>query len=133
MKNFVNILTDGRKLQGATNSLSVQNLKTVVNKLDRIIENRIQKEQKEQKAAQAKLDKIAEIKKQIKSAGLNIEDLQLLSDPVKKSGGVGKKRAIKYSIKNADGELIKWTGIGRMPKVFAHAIESGKSLDDFKI
>ena len=38
----------------------------------------------------------------------------------------------KYQI-TVDGELIQWTGQGRMPTVFKKEVDAGKSMDSFLI
>ena len=40
---------------------------------------------------------------------------------------------MKYTLTDSEGNEHKWTGIGRMPKVFKAALDSGKSLDLFSI
>ena len=78
-----------------------------------------------------KLEKLAAIKKQMEEAGLNVEDLQALNTDVNKK--VGKKRPVKYKLVDETGEEHLWTGIGRMPRVYREALDSGKSLDDYAI
>ena len=64
-------------------------------------------------------------------AGLNVEDLQALNVETNKK--VGKKRPVKYKLVDSKGEEHLWTGIGRMPRVYKEALDSGKSLDDYAI
>lgn len=132
MNDFTNILTHGRRLQGAVKELSVDELLTVADKLNNIIENRKVKEMEqlvEQKAKQEKLDSILA---QLEDAGLGVDDLRRV-EPAKKSPRTGQKRPIKYKLTDSEGNEHTWTGIGRMPKVYAAALESGKSLDQYSI
>lgn len=132
MNDFTNILTHGRRLQGAVKELSVDELLTVADKLNNIIENRKVKEMEqlvEQKAKQEKLDSILA---QLEDAGLGVDDLRRV-EPAKKSLRTGQKRPIKYKLTDSEGNEHTWTGIGRMPKVYAAALESGKSLDQYSI
>ena len=73
MNDFINILTHGRRLQGATKSLSIDELLDVQEKLASVIDKR-----REQLAAQqAELEekaKIAAIRQQMLDAGLDITD-----------------------------------------------------------
>ncbi len=131
MSEFISILTHGRKLQGAVKELSVEELQDVASKLERIIEKRKEKDAAAIEAEKARMAKIAEIQKQLEEAGLSADDLQAAA-PVKQRKSLGQKRPIKYKLSDANGEHT-WTGIGRMPRVFAAALDSGKTLDDFKI
>ena len=132
MSEFLDILTHGRRLQGATKELSIKELESVQDKLANIIEKRKEKAQEEEKAEQEKLAKIAEIQKQMEEAGVNVDDLKSLSAEVPKKS-TGKKRPVKYELKDGEGKVHQWTGIGRMPRVYKDALDSGKSLEDFAI
>jgi DNA-binding protein H-NS len=132
MSDFISILTHGRRLQGAVKELSVEELETVADKLNSIIDNRKAKELEQQEAAKEKNEKLNEILAQLEAAGLDVNDLQK-AEPAKKSTKVGKKRPVKYILKDSAGNEHKWTGIGRMPKVFKAELDSGKSLDSYLI
>ncbi|NDV90093.1 H-NS histone family protein [Alteromonas sp. 345S023] len=131
MSDFLDILTHGRRLQGAVKELSIEELETVQDKLASIVEKRKEKAKQEEQAEIEKREKLAAIKKQMEEAGLNVEDLQALqSDAPKKTG---KKRPVKYKLTDSNGDVHPWTGIGRMPRVYKDALDSGKSLSDFAI
>ncbi|TDF42292.1 H-NS histone family protein [Alteromonadaceae bacterium M269] len=132
MSDFLRILTHGRRLQGAVKELSLEELENVVEKLNAIVDTRKQKEMEAARAAEEKQSKLEEIRRQLEEAGLDIDDLNSVPS-VKLSKRAGQKRPVKYSITDEDGEEHKWTGIGRMPKVFSEQLDAGKSLDDFKI
>ncbi|MBU3019625.1 H-NS histone family protein [Paraglaciecola agarilytica] len=132
MSDFISILTHGRRLQGAVKELSVEELETVADKLNSIIENRKAKELEQQEAEREKNEKLNQILAQLEEAGLDVNDLQK-AEPGKKAAKVGKKRPVKYSLKDSEGNEYKWTGIGRMPKVFKAALDSGKSLESYLI
>lgn len=131
MSEFLEILTHGRRLQGAVKDLSVEELTSVQEKLNNIIEKRKEQEAELIKARQEKLAKLEEIKKQMEEAGIDVADLQDVAEtkPKRKSG---KKRPVKYKI-TVDGETVAWTGVGRMPVVFKDALAKGQSLEDFAI
>ncbi|MGB0216351.1 MAG: H-NS family nucleoid-associated regulatory protein [Alteromonas oceani] len=131
MSEFLEILTHGRRLQGAVKDLSVEELTSVQEKLNNIIEKRKEQEAELIKAQQEKLAKLEEIKKQMEEAGIDVADLQDVAEtkPKRKSG---KKRPVKYKI-TVDGGTVAWTGVGRMPVVFKDALAKGQSLEDFAI
>lgn len=131
MSEFLDILTHGRRLQGAVKELSINELEAIQEKLGSIIEKRKEKAQALEQAEQEKREKLAAIKKQMEEAGLNVEDLKALSlQPNKKTG---KKRPVKYKLVDEQGNEHLWTGIGRMPRVYKDALDSGKSLDTFSV
>ncbi|MCU7554004.1 H-NS histone family protein [Alteromonas sp. ASW11-19] len=132
MSEFLDILTHGRRLQGAVKELSIQELESVQDKLGNIIEKRKQKALEQEQAEKEKLAKIAEIQKQMEEAGVKVDDLKVSSSDTPKKT-TGKKRPVKYQITDKDGKTHPWTGIGRMPKVFKEAIDNGKKLQDFSI
>lgn len=131
MSDFLKIFTHGRRLQAAVKELSIAELEEVAQKLNIIISKRQDEELANQAKEEERKAKVEAIRQQLAEAGLDIEDLQQ-SEP-EKSKRVGKKRPVKYKIIDAEGEEHPWTGIGRMPRVFAAAIEAGKSLEEFKI
>lgn len=131
MSEFLAILTHGRKLQGAVKDLSIVELEAVAQKLSTIIAVRKQKEAEQQQHELVKKAKLADILQQMQDAGIGMADLQ--QDTQKKSSKPQKKRPIKYSLKDENGDNHQWTGIGRMPKVYAKAIASGRKLSDFSI
>jgi DNA-binding protein H-NS len=131
MNEFLDILTHGRRLQGAVKELSIEELESVQEKLTGIIEKKKEKQLAFEKAAQEKREKLAAIQKQMEEAGLNVEDLKALSSETNKK--TGKKRPIKYRLVDEKGVEHPWTGIGRMPRVYKAALESGTSLDTFAV
>ncbi|AXT40116.1 H-NS histone family protein [Alteromonas sp. BL110] len=131
MSEFLDILTHGRRLQGAVKELSIEELEQVQEKLSGIIEKRKEKLLEQEKLKKEKLEKLAAIKQQMEEAGLNVEDLQALDTSTNKN--VGKKRPVKYKLVDDSGEEHLWTGIGRMPRVYKDALDSGKSLSDYAI
>jgi DNA-binding protein H-NS len=131
MNDFLDILTHGRRLQGAVKELTLDELEQVQDKLASIIEKRKEKAREAEKAKEEKQQKLAEIKRQMEEAGLNVEDLQALTQNEPKR--TGKKRPIKYKLIDNEGHEHTWTGIGRMPRVYKDALESGQSLTQFAI
>ncbi len=132
MSEFLDILTHGRRLQGAVKDLSVEELVDVAEKLNSIIEKRKEKEAEIIQAEKEKQAKLEAIRKQLEEAGLAVEDLAKVEAP-KKSKAAGKKRPVKYSLTDESGNEVTWTGIGRMPKAYAKALAEGKSLESFAI
>lgn len=133
MSEFLDILTHGRRLQGAVKSLSLAELEEVQDKLANVIAKRREKAAEMEKEEQEKQAKIAEIQKQMEEAGLDVSDLGSSQIAATNSRKPGKKRPVKYRLKDSEGTDHNWTGIGRMPKVFKQALEDGKKLEDFSI
>ncbi|MCL1144331.1 H-NS histone family protein [Shewanella gaetbuli] len=131
MSDFLDILTHGRRFKAAVKELTADELREVAAKLDKVIVEK-EEEAKAEEAANAERNaRIAEILAQIENSGLSIEDF----GDVAAAKPAPKKRAPrppKYQI-TVDGELIQWTGQGRMPTVFKNQVDAGKSINDFLI
>ncbi|NCP64180.1 MAG: H-NS histone family protein [Paraglaciecola sp.] len=131
MTDFLAILTHGRRFQGAVKELSIAELETVQEKLGNIIEQRKSKEAEQKQFEAEKQAKRESILQQMREAGLEVSDLQ--PEGTSKTNKPVQKRPVKYKLTDAQGQEHLWTGIGRMPKVYAQAIASGKSLQNFAI
>ncbi|PKG58460.1 histone [Shewanella sp. Choline-02u-19] len=130
MNEFLDILTHGRRFKAAVKELSLEELKDLGVKLEKIIEEKASQAEAESEAMAERNAKIEEIRQQMEAIGLSVDDI----------GGVGikaapKKRAprpAKYQIE-VNGEMVQWTGQGRMPTVFKNELEKGRTMEDFLI
>lgn len=130
MNEFLEILTHARRFKAAVKELTLEELQDLASKLEKIIEEREAIVAEEQEAQAERVAKIEEIRKQMEEVGLSLDDLGV-AGTVK----ISKKRAprpAKYKIES-NGEVVTWTGQGRMPKVFKVELDSGRSMDDFLI
>lgn len=130
MSEFLEILTHGRRFKAAVKDLSVEELRDLAAKLDKILVERESMEAEEQQAIAARNAKIEEIRQQMEAVGLSIDDLGGVA--VKASSKKRAPRPAKYQIE-VYGEVIQWTGQGRMPTVFKNEVNKGRSMDDFLI
>ncbi|WP_220783677.1 H-NS histone family protein, partial [Shewanella sairae] len=73
---------------------------------------------------------IEEIKQKMAALGLSTDDLD--NATIKKPKVKRKPRPAKYQIE-VNGEMVTWTGQGRMPTVFKKEIDEGFELSDFLI
>lgn len=130
MTNFVEILTHGRRLKAAVKELTIDELKAVADKLNKIIEDKeLQAEAETAKQAERKA-KIDAICQQMAESGISAEELSAIS--VKPTVKKRAKRPAKYQIE-IDGKLIQWTGQGRTPLVFKSELDKGRTMDEFLI
>ena len=130
MSDFLEILTHGRRFKAAVKELSIEDLKELAVKLDKVISERDAQAEEEAAANAERNAKIDDIRKQMEAVGLSIDDLG--SNEIK---AVPKKRAprpAKYTIA-VNGEAITWTGQGRMPTVFKNELDKGRTMEDFLI
>lgn len=130
MSEFLEILTHGRRFKAAVKELSVEELRDLADKLDKILVERESMAAEEEQAMAARNAKIEEIRQQMEAVGLSIDDLGGVT-----AKAVAKKRAPrppKYQIE-VNGELVQWTGQGRMPTVFKNEVSKGRSMDEFLI
>jgi len=86
--------------------------------------------EEEEQAMAARNAKIEEIRQQMEAVGLSIDDLGGVA--VKATAKKRAPRPAKYQIE-VDGEMVQWTGQGRMPTVFKNEINKGRSMEDFLI
>lgn len=92
MSEFLEILTHGRRFKAAVKDLSVEELRDLAAKLDKILVERESMEAEELQAIAARNAKIEEIRQQMEAVGLSIDDL----------GGV----AVKASSKKRDRKSV---------------------------
>lgn len=130
MSEFLEILTHGRRFKAAVKELSVEELRDLADKLDKILVERESMAEEEEQAMAARNAKIEEIRQQMEAVGLSIDDLGGVA--VKAAAKKRSPRPAKYQIE-VDGEMVQWTGQGRMPTVFKNEINKGRSMEDFLI
>jgi DNA-binding protein H-NS len=131
MSEFLDILTHGRRFKAAVKELSVEDLKDLAGKLEKIITEKVKQAEEENAAMAERNAKIDEIRQQMEAVGLSIDDLGVVAA----KAATKKKRAPrppKYKI-DVDGETITWTGQGRTPTVFKNELDKGRSLEEFLI
>ncbi|WP_220774658.1 H-NS histone family protein, partial [Shewanella glacialipiscicola] len=122
--------THGRRFKAAVKELSVEELRDLADKLNKILVERESMAEEEEQAMAARNAKIEEIRQQMEAVGLSIDDLGGTA-----AKATAKKRAprpAKYQIE-VNGEMVQWTGQGRMPTVFKNEINKGRSMEDFLI
>lgn len=76
------------------------------------------------KKEEEKASVIEEMKAFAKDKGFDFDEL---------TGGKKQRKKISPKYKHPENPSLTWTGMGRKPKWLVEAVESGKSLDDFKI
>ena len=130
MSEFLEILTHGRRFKAAVKELSVEELRDLADKLDKILVERESMAEEEEQAMAARNAKIEEIRQQMEAVGLSIDDLGGVA--VKTAAKKRAPRPAKYQIE-VGGEMVQWTGQGRMPTVFKNEINKGRSMEDFLI
>ncbi|MGS0681143.1 H-NS histone family protein [Shewanella sp. 125m-7] len=130
MSDFLEILTHGRRFKAAVKELSLNDLKELSVKLEKIIEEKSSQQAEEQEAMAERNAKIEEIRKQMEAIGLSVDDIGGLA--VKAAPKKRAPRPAKYQIE-VEGEMVQWTGQGRMPTVFKNQLEQGRTMEDFLI
>tara|TARA_B100002049_G_scaffold165549_1_gene124285 strand:+ start:38898 stop:39293 length:396 start_codon:yes stop_codon:yes gene_type:complete len=131
MSEGLSIFGNIRTLRKEAKDYDLEALYEMRTKLNTVIQGREDEIAAQEAERKEKQNKIEAIKAQMAQEGLTMEDIvKSASEP--KINKPKTKRPIKYSI-TVDGEEHKWTGIGRMPRVYQEALESGKKLEDFAI
>jgi len=130
MSDFLEILTHGRRFKAAVKELSIEDLKELAVKLEKIISERESETEAVNAAMAERNAKIDEIRKQMEAVGLSIDDLGATA--IKPAPKKRAPRPAKYSI-DVNGETVLWTGQGRMPTVFKNELDKGRTMEDFLI
>ncbi|GIU51490.1 DNA-binding protein [Shewanella sairae] len=130
MTDFISILTHARKFKAAVKELELAELISFQEKLTALIETREQEEAEAESLNAERNAQIEEIKQKMAALGLNTDDLD--NATIKKPKAKRKPRPAKYQIE-VNGEMVTWTGQGRMPNVFQKEIDEGFELSDFLI
>ncbi|WP_299787779.1 H-NS family nucleoid-associated regulatory protein [uncultured Shewanella sp.] len=130
MSDFLEILTHGRRFKAAVKELTLEDLKELATKLDKIISEREAEAEAVNAAMAERNAQIDEIRKQMEAVGLSIDDLGAAA--IKPAPKKRAPRPAKYTI-DVNGETITWTGQGRMPTVFKNELDKGRTMDDFLI
>lgn len=130
MNDFLQIVGHVRRFNSATKDLSIDALKEIRAKLEKIIEDRIASEENDKLKNAEKLEKMEQYRKMLADDG--IDPAELIEEYTAKKGK-RPSRPAKYGIIDASGERVTWTGQGRMPNVFKAEIDAGKSIDEFLI
>ncbi|PIE69677.1 MAG: hypothetical protein CSA21_01135 [Deltaproteobacteria bacterium] len=131
MDSIVKVLTHARRLNSATKKLSVQELYGIKEKLEKIIEQRLEAEQEALKKDAEKIEKIKQYKEMLAKDGINPGDL--LTENGEKGGRKRAPRPPKYKITDDSGKTRTWTGQGRMPNVFKEKVDAGIAIETFLI
>jgi len=130
MSELLRIMSHSRRLKSAVKELSIEQLEDIKDKLQAIIEERLEEDANEKKENQARLEKIKKYRELLAADGIDPDEL---SDSTTDKPGRRNPRQPKYEVWNEVGDRITWTGQGRMPNVFKLRIDAGESLDTFLI
>lgn len=136
MSDFINIINHERRLNAALKDLSVNELKEVQEKLANVVSKREQQEAELERERKEKREKIAELKRTMQEAGIDISDIleeEIGGKALKKPKRKRAPKPAKYEFRDENGERKTWTGQGRMPKALQNAVENGRPLEDFLI
>ncbi|ACK48930.1 histone family protein nucleoid-structuring protein H-NS (plasmid) [Shewanella baltica OS223] len=128
MTDFISTLTHARKFKAAVSTLALTELHSFQEKLLALIDTREKEEAEAVNLNAERNAQLNEIKRKMLELGLSAEDLNHVTMPKKKR----EPRPAKYQIE-VDGEMLTWTGQGRMPTELKKEIDEGFELSDFLI
>ena len=136
MNEFTRVLRNLRTLRNLTRELTISQLESAVEKLQEIIKEKYETAEQHQREVQERKDRIKKYKELLKQDGITAADLAEILGDAKQSKKVKQKRPsrpAKYQYKDENGQVKTWTGQGRTPKAIQVQLDTGKSLDSFKI
>ena len=123
-------LSNSRFIKSAIKDATFEQLNTIREKVNFVVESLIEDAKAQEEEAKARLDKIAKIKEDLLSQGLTIEDLVSL-EPAKVNKG--RKFPPKYRFTDENGQERTWSGQGARPRALQKLLNEGHSLESFLI
>ena len=136
MSDFIRIINHERRLNAALKDLSIDELKEVQHKLNNVVNKREAEAEELERERQQKREKIAELKRTMQEAGIDISDIledEIGGKPIVKANRKRAPKPPKYEFTDENGDRKTWTGQGRMPKALQKAVDNGRPLSDFLI
>ncbi len=129
MSDVINVLTRKTSLRKACKEISLADMEKLAESLADLIEERKEEEVKVAAAEKEKLAKLEALKAEMQSAGIDISELLAAMESTPKAK---KKSTVepKYQVTDDQGNVHKWTGRGRTPKVFQAYFDKGHSKED---
>ena len=135
MNDFIEILTSFKLLKNAVASLDSSQLADVINRLQKIYDEKKIVEELDARKRQEREEALKAIRSVMAENRLTAEDLSLLAEDTAGEKTV-RKRVVppKYKFTDENGTVMTWTGQGRTPLAFRQCIErEGKSMEDYLI
>ena len=135
MNDFIEILTSFKLLKNAVASLDSSQLADVINRLQKIYDEKKIGEELDARKRQEREEALKAIRSIMAENRLTAEDLSLLAEDTAGEKTV-RKRVVppKYKFTDENGTVMTWTGQGRTPLAFRQCIErEGKSMEDYLI
>lgn len=135
MNDFIEILTSFKLLKNAVASLDSSQLADVINRLQKIYDEKKIVEELDARKRQEREEALKAIRSIMAENRLTAEDLSLLAEDTAGEKTV-RKRVVppKYKFTDGNGTVMTWTGQGRTPLAFRQCIErEGKSMEDYLI
>ena len=123
-------LSNSRFIKSAIKGATFEQLNTIREKVNFVVESLIEDAKLQEEEAKARLDKIAKIKEDLLSQGLTIEDLVSVETP---KATKGRKFPPKYRFTDENGQERTWSGQGARPRALQKLLDEGQSLESFLI
>ncbi|MGP1958744.1 MAG: H-NS family histone-like protein [Arsenophonus sp. NC-CH8-MAG3] len=132
---YLKSLNNIRTLRSIAREVSLESLQEINDKLNTVVDERREDENKVRAQLEAHNQKVAKYIKLLEGEGLSLDDLVTAKTPSKISSRTKRAtRPAKYQYKNENGEIKTWTGQGRTPAIIKQAVEKyGKKIEDFLI
>lgn len=129
MSDVLNVLTRKTSLRKACKEITIADMEKLAESLSGLIEERKEEEKAMAEAQQEKFAKLEALKAEMTNAGIDISDLVAAMESAPKAK---KKSTVepKYQVTDSEGNVHKWTGRGRTPKVFQEFFDKGNTKDD---
>ncbi|MCK3657386.1 hypothetical protein A4G18_01280 [Pasteurellaceae bacterium Pebbles2] len=133
MSDLLKTLNNLRSLRAVINTIDLEQAESILAKVQSIVENKRQEEVAKAQEQAERQQLIEKYRNELKAKGIDVSELALADAANEKVKKARRTMPAKYKYTNENGEVIHWTGQGRMPKVMREALEKGKKLTDFAV
>ena len=127
-EQFLYTIRHERSLNKQLKEVPTKELYLLQEKLAKIVDRRQEQEKEERAAAEAKRQKILEVRSMMEKLGLSEDDI---TDMEQINGTTPElKKVPKYLYIDEDNRYHRWSGRGKPPKIFVQLLEKGVNLDE---
>ncbi|PJG86370.1 H-NS family nucleoid-associated regulatory protein [Conservatibacter flavescens] len=132
MNNIAKVLNNLRSLRTMAKDLSLEELKSMLEKLTLVVKEKHQEAEAQQLAQKERLARLEKYRALLKEQGITPEELAELLDSTSEQNKKRAPRPPKYQY-TVNGQVKTWTGQGRTPLALQAELDAGKTLADFEI
>ncbi|MGQ0286130.1 H-NS family histone-like protein [Pasteurellaceae bacterium 22721_9_1] len=133
MTDLIKSLNNLHSLRALLEQVDLKQAESILAKFQRVVEEKRQAEETNLLKQKEREELIKKYREELKQQGISLSELNLDSVSQKQPRKARQPLPAKYKYVDEQGNEKYWTGQGRTPKAIQKALDSGKTLDAFKI